>query len=199
MADPDAERLRLIAHQLSEELAPILADVEVRTLHCQQQEVAEAIGQITRIENELTAPRLAALDTSERASLFCEIAALFFDPGGNGGESRYRDALDCALGRWTRRKIRRILEETSLDAIAAHDHEAWGSELRAIAAAQAIDRNGGDLQSVLRALLVLESDNPSQPILEGPEIATLASTSQSARRLLTRITTMLCDRLEHTR
>ena len=199
MADPDAERLRLIAHQLSEELAPILADVEVRTLHCQQQEVAEAIGQITRIENELTAPRLTALDTSERASLFCEIAALFFDPGGNGGESRYRDALDCALGRWTRRKIRRILEETSLDAIAAHDHEAWGSELRAIAAAQAIDRNGGDLQSVLRALLVLESDNPSQPILEGPEIATLASTSQSARRLLTRITTMLCDRLEHTR
>jgi tetratricopeptide (TPR) repeat protein len=199
MTDPDAERLRRIAHHLSEELGPVLADVEVRTLHCQQQEVAQAIGQITRIENELTAPRLSALDSSERASLFSEIAALFLDPGGNGGESRYRDALDRAIGRWTRRKIRRIVEETSLSAIEAHDHQAWGNELRAMAAGQAIDRNGGDLRSVLCALLVLESDNPSQPGFDDAEIAALVSTSESACLLLTRITRMLCERLEHTR
>jgi hypothetical protein len=155
--------------------------------------------QITQIEDELTAPGMSALDTSERASLFSEIAALFLDPGGNGGDTRYRDRLDRCLGRWTRRKVRHIVEETSLVAIEAHDHEAWGHELRAMAAAQTIDRNGGDLQLVLRALILLESDDPSNPTFEGAEIATLASTSGPARRLLTRITNVLCERLGHVR
>ena len=68
-----------------------------------------------------------------------------------------------------------------------------------MAAAQTIDRNGGDLRSVLRALLLLENDNPSNPGIEGTEIATSAATSESARRLLRRITTVLCERLEHVR
>ncbi len=199
MADSDDERLRRIAHELGEELVPVLADVESPFPHCEQQEISEAMEQITQIEDELTAPRLSALDASGRASLFSAIAALFLDPGGNGGESRYRDLLDRSLGRWTRRKIKRIVEETSVSAIEDHDHEAWGFELRAMAAAQTIDRNGGDLRSVLRALVVLESSNPSQPTFEGAEIATLASTSESARRLLARITRMLCERLEHAR
>ena len=137
--------------------------------------------------------------TDERASLFCAIGALFLDPGGNGEESRYRDSLDAAIGRWTRRKVRGVIEETNVAAIRATDHGAWGSELRAMAAAQAIDRNGGDLRSVLRALLVLENQSETEPNFEGAEIATLASTSESARRLLSRITRMLCEKLEHAR
>jgi len=199
MADADDERLRRISHQLGEELDPVLANVELRIPECPQREIAEAMEQIAKTEDELTAPGLSRLDHSERASLFCEIAALFLDPGGNGGDSRYRDRLDRTLGRWTRRKVRQIIEETSLSAIEAHDHEAWGTELRAMAAAQTIDRNGGDLRSVLRALLLLENDNPSNPGFEGTEIATSASTSESARRLLRRITTVLCERLEHVR
>jgi hypothetical protein len=174
MADSEDERLRLIAHQLGEELLPVLAGVERPVPHCEQPEISEAIEQILRIEDELTAPRLSALDASERASLFSAVAALFLDPGGNGGESRYRDLLDRSLGRRTRRKVKRIVEETSVSAIEAHDHEAWGFELRAMAAAQTIDRNGGDLRSVLRALVLLESSNPSHPTFEGAEIATLA-------------------------
>jgi tetratricopeptide (TPR) repeat protein len=199
MAEPDAERLRQIAHQLSEEVGSVLADTEARMPACRQQEVAEAMEQIIQIENELTAPRLTALDVSERAAFFGEIAAFFLDPGGNGGESRYRDALDRALGRWTRRKIKRIFEETNLSDIVAFDHEAWGNELRAMAAAQAIDRNGGDLRSVLCALLALENNGTSPANFEGVEIATLASTSESARRLLTHITRTLCERLQHAR
>ena len=195
MGDPDAERLRLIAHQLREELRSVLEDVEIQLPHCEDQEVADAIEQITNVEDELTAPRFAGLDTAERASLFSDTAALFLDPGGNGGESRYREALDRALGRWTRRKVLRVVEETSLAAIESHDHEAWGIELRAIAAAQAIDRTGGDLRSVLRALLLLESPDSSQPTFEGTEIATLVSNCKPARRLLTLITRMLCEKL----
>jgi hypothetical protein len=199
MADADDERLRRIAHQLGEELGPVLANVELRIPECPQREIAEAMEQIAKTEDELTAPGLSRLDHSERASLFCEIDALFLDPGGNGGDSRYRDRLDSTLGRWTRRKVRQIIEETSLSAIEAHDHEAWGTELRAMAAAQTIDRNGGDLRSILRALLLLENDNPSNPGIDCAEIATPVSTSESARRLLRRITTVLCERLEHVR
>ena len=59
-----------------------------------------------------------------------------------------------------------------------------------------IDRSGGDLRSVIRALLVLDHANSEQPALEGAEIATLASTSETTRRRLTRITTLLCERLD---
>ncbi|HIF93953.1 MAG TPA: hypothetical protein EYQ60_12660 [Myxococcales bacterium] len=66
-----------------------------------------------------------------------------------------------------------------------------------MATAQAIDRNGGNLRTMLRALLVIDSQDPPECPPEGAEIGTRASASESARRLLIRITSMLCERLEH--
>lgn len=197
MSDPDAERLRRIAHQLREELGGMLTSAGRPLQTCQDTEVSEAMRQILSIQDELSAPNVARLEAADRKDLFTEIAALFLDPGGNGGESRFRDDLDRSIGRWTRRKVRRIVEETSLAEIDAMDHEAWGDDLRAIAAAQTIDRNGGDLRTVLRALLVLESEEQSMCPPEGSGIGTQAAASEPARRLLTRITTMLCERLDH--
>jgi hypothetical protein len=196
MADPEAERVRRIAHQLRAELDEVLVDVDRTAPACDDSEVADAMQQILTIEDELSAPGLSRLEADERASLFSAVVALFLDPGGNSEETRYSDALDRTLGRWTRRKVRRIVEEIDLSTIHTLDHEAWGFDLRAMAAAQAIDRNGGDLRPVLRALLALESDSSARPIFEGANIGTLASTSESARRLLARITTLLCERLE---
>ncbi len=197
MSDPEAERLRRIAHQLREELDEALNDKGRPLPICRDDSISEAIQQITAIESELSAPRIARLEFDDRKDLFTEIAALFLDPGGNGGSSRYRDDLDRSIGRWTRRKVRRIVEETSLAEIEAFDHQAWGDDLLAIAAAQAIDRNGGELQTILQALLVLDDDEQSPSPAEGSEIGTRASASEPARRLLIRITTMLCERLEH--
>jgi tetratricopeptide (TPR) repeat protein len=197
MSDPESERLRRIAHQLREELGDMLADSGSLRRACDDASVSEAMQQIASIQDELSAPELARLDATDRKDLFTEIAALFLDPGGNGGSSRYRDDLDRSLGRWARRKVRRIVEETSLAEIEAMDHEAWGHDLLAIAAAQAIDRNGGDLATVLRALLVLEADEGTPCASEGSGIATRASASEPARRLLMRVTRMLCERLEH--
>jgi tetratricopeptide (TPR) repeat protein len=197
MRDPEAERLRRIAHQLREELGDILTEGEHPAPDCDDAEVSEAIQQIISIESELSAPEIARLESNDRKELFTEIAALFLDPGGNGGSSRYRDDLDRSIGRWTRRKVRRIVEETSLAEIEGIDHAAWADDLLSIAAAQAIDRNGGELQTVLRALLVLDGDEGLTCPPEGSEIGTRASASDPARRLLIRITTMLCERLEH--
>ena len=197
MPNADDERLRRIAYQLREELCDVLSEPEAARPDCEDAALAKAIEDILSIEDELSAPNLARQSAEDRRELFGEIAALFLDPGGNGGESRYRDALDRSLGRWTRRKVKRVIEETSLADFDELDHEAWGIELRAMAAAQSIDRNGGDLRLILRALFVLESGDESQCPPEGAPLATAATTSETARRLLTRITTMLCERREH--
>ena len=199
MADPTDERLRRIVHQLREELTSVLADAPQPPMISEDHEVTAAIEQISQIEDELTSPGLGSLSCADRSALFAEITALFLDPGGNGGEARYRDALDLTLGRWTRRKVRRIFEETDQAAIDTVDHQRWGVELRSIAAAQAIDRNGGNLGAVLRALLIMESDDPSQPKTQNAEIATLASNSDPVCRLLKQINLMLCERLEQGR
>jgi hypothetical protein len=161
--------------------------------------VDEAIQQIVEVESELSAPRITSLKATDRARLFETLAAFFLDPGGNGGDPRLRADLESHLGRWTRRKARRLLEERGLTEIADLDHEAWAHELRAIAAARVVDRNGGDLRSVLRAMLALEGVDPGQNSLEGAEIGALAATSEPTRRLLTRIITLLCERLGHAR
>ena len=197
MSDVDSERLRRIAHQLSEELGQVLAQVEVKIPECDKNDVKEAIRQIFKTEDDLTAPRLPQLDIEDRRALFSSIGALFLDPGGNGGLSRYRDALDQGIGRWTRRKVRRTVEETTVAQIEALDHEAWGIELRTIAAALVIDRNGGDLRSVLRGLILIEKAESDDPKLENTEIGTLVANSETARRLLGRITSLLCKRLEN--
>ena len=199
MAETDAERFRRIAHQLNGELGGVLANVEERLPACEEGEVAEAAHQIAELEDELTAKNFSRLDANERASLFDAIAGLFLDPGGNAGDSPFRDSLDRAIGRWTRRKVRHIVEETTLEAVQSYDYTTWGDELRAMAAAQVIDRNGGDLLSVLRALILLNGSDELRPHFENAEIGTLASTCDPARRLLVRITTLLCERLEHAR
>ncbi|MFK7898312.1 MAG: tetratricopeptide repeat protein [Myxococcota bacterium] len=199
MADTESERLRRIAHQLSEELGLVLAQVPVRIPEAAESEFKDAILQIYAAEDDLTAPRLSQLDADERGALFGSIGALFLDPGGNGGVSRYRDALDQGIGRWTRRKVRRTVEETTLTKIREHDHDAWGIELRTLAAALVIDRNGGDLRSVLRGLILIEQDGTEATHFENAEIGTLVATSETARRLLARITSLLCERLESSR
>lgn len=199
MADDQAERLRRIAHLVSEDLGGVLEGAVPDRASSSDEEVDRAIDRICDIEDELSAPGLARLDAEDRAGLFSSLGALFLDPGGNGADSRFRASLDEALGRWNRRKVRRIVEETTMDAIEAHDHAAWGDSLRAIAGAQAVDRTGGHLAPVLRALLAMEPDVADEPAFEGAEIATLSASSPAARALLTRILTQLCDRLERDR
>jgi tetratricopeptide (TPR) repeat protein len=198
MADADAECWRRIAHQLGEELESVLADVPRPAPECPDPDVAEAIGRILDVEDELTGPRITSLDDEARAAFFADVAALFSDAGGDAARSPYAEALERSIGRWSRRKVRRILEEMTPDAVASHDPTAWLCELRAMAAAQALDRHGGDLRSMLRALLLLEAD-ATAPDFDAAEIGTLVSTSETARILLSHITNMLCDRLSHGR
>ena len=199
MANDADERLRRIAHQVSEELTTVIAPLALERPTSSDSEVDDALRQIAAIEDDLSAPGLSRLSAEDRSAVFSSLAALFLDPGGNGADDRFRAPLEEALGRWTRRKVRRIVEETSEEEISSIDHQAWGEALRAIAAAQVVDRTGGELQSVLRALIILDAEDEQSLALEGAEIATLAASSDAARRLLARISTQLCERLERDR
>ncbi|MBW1885520.1 MAG: hypothetical protein JRJ58_18440, partial [Deltaproteobacteria bacterium] len=208
MAEIDAEHLRRLAHLLRDELAqvigapesphPELDEPEIEKTRQQILSVEEELSrhQILSAEDELSAPGIGSLEAGARASLFTTIASFLIDPTGDAGDTGYREALGGVVGRWTRRKARRIVEKMALTDIENLDHAGWGFELRAMAAAQVIDRNEGDLRSVLRALLVLETASTNPGLLEDAELGTLASTSGTAQRLLTRITTLLCEKLE---
>ncbi|MEZ4281354.1 MAG: tetratricopeptide repeat protein [Myxococcota bacterium] len=194
----DAERLRRLAHQVRDDLARLLeleegeSDAPPHADHLPTAEILAAF-------DELTAPHLARQPAALRRSLFLSLAGLFLDPGGNGGETRFRDPLDRMLGLWTRRKVRRIVEETSLPAIEAFDHEAWGDELRALAAAQILEREGMPLRPVLLALLALDERTRDAADPDRAEIAGLVSSCEAARLLMLRIAELLCEKLERSR
>ncbi len=194
----DGERLRRLAHQVRDELGRLLeaeGGMPAAPTHAEQLPTAAILA----VEDELTAPNFSRQPAARRRSLFLSLAGLFLDPGGNGGEAHLRDALDRSLGLWTRRKVRRIAEETSLAAIEAFDHEAWGHELRALAAAQVLDRAHGPLRPVLQALIALDGDTREAGDLDRAELGGLVSSCEAARLLLIRITDLLCQKLERGR
>ena len=187
---------------MREELGPVVQDALPERTPCADDAVEHAIRSLQAIEDEISAPGLARLDPDERRDLFRAMADLVLERSGSAdspGESRFRAALDAALGRRSRRKARRFVEETSAEAIVSVDPLVWGEALRALAAALAVDRSEGDLDGVLRALLTLEADAGHDPSLDGAELATLAGSSETARRLLTCVADRLCERLEQNR
>ncbi|MBY0400236.1 tetratricopeptide repeat protein, partial [Myxococcota bacterium] len=199
LASPEHERVRRLAHLLRDELTRILPGAPLSAAGPSASDTASPLARILAVEDELTAPALSRMSASERQSLFLAIGGLFLDPGGNGGDARSRDALDHALGLWTRRKLRRIVEETSLEALAAIDHGAFGDELRALAAAILLDRERGALRPVLMALLALDphASAPGEPL--ATEVGGRLSSCEAARRLLVRITNVVCEKLERGR
>jgi tetratricopeptide (TPR) repeat protein len=129
------------------------------------QEIGDALGQsdpgsahadfrsaLRTAEGELTAPGLCDLPTEDLSAMICTIAALSTDRGSGDPDNPYEQALDRALGRWSRRKIRKQLGGLAICDIQAVDYEAWRDAVRSIAAGIVVERSGGDLRSALIGL-----------------------------------------------
>ena len=89
--------------------------------------------------------------------------------------------------RRARRRLRRALGEVSLEEIQAIDVAAWRSELRALAAATALDETGCDLRTALLALVCEASDRPASEIGETADLTHLTADCPEARGLLRRV------------
>jgi tetratricopeptide (TPR) repeat protein len=189
-----ADRLHETARQVCTVAAP-----EIATALGWQDEAPASesrfLAELDRAEAELTAPGLMSLSTLELSSAIYCMTALATDPGGNCNDGPHLHALDEALGRWSRRKIRKSLGETSVREIQSIDYEAWRQEVRDVGAAMALDASGGDLRGALVALTQREGEHGESAPPESANLTSLIKGSPPASSLLRRIVEIWCDQI----
>ncbi len=112
------------------------------------------------------------------------VATLALEPDQVHASGATLNALAEALGRRARRRVKRILGDVSLDAIQAIDFAAWRSELRALAAASALDETGCDPRTALLALVCEASNRSTSEITETTDLTALVADCPEARALL---------------
>jgi len=151
-------------------------------------------GTIAEIQAELAAPGLDALEDSELSAAVYGVAALALDPLSPHAETPTAAALDAAVGRRALRRSRRHLEPQTLEDVCRLDVVAWRDELRALAAAVALDRGACELRPALLALIA-HHHTSSDPGDDG-DLSSLIAASPSACALLTRLVSRWCERIE---
>ncbi len=106
-------------------------------------------------EREVCAVGLERLSDAEVRGLLEALATLALgddtdQPAAESGlDADLLRGLERTLGRWSRRKMRRVLDGTTLHQIRAIDPERWRSEVWGLAAAVAVDLAHGDLRQGL--------------------------------------------------
>ncbi|MCZ6463293.1 MAG: hypothetical protein O7A09_03060, partial [Proteobacteria bacterium] len=123
------------------------------------------------------------------------LAALALDPGSVRGAAPESEAMDRALGRWTRRKVRRALDGFALDEVVSIDFGLWRQELRALAAATALDQLGGDLRGALLALTEDPEERAGRDLSDAADLRALVSGSPLAKSLVRRCVSAWCTQL----
>jgi hypothetical protein len=136
-------------------------------------------------EGRLWAPALLPLPTGEVGEILLLVATLALDAEPRHASGRLVNALSTTLGRRTRRGLRRLLEGVALEDLAAVDFGAWRSELRALAAAMALDESGADLRTALVALAAETSEGAAE-LAPGADLSAHVAASPEARSLLLR-------------
>jgi tetratricopeptide (TPR) repeat protein len=185
LEDPIGEVARRLVQHASEALDQLLPPEDGTT--------ADAFGRSLReSERELCAPRLDTLSDDELSDLLAMLAGLALgdEPGDMPRpETEFgrnlEEALERAVGRWTRRKMRRTLDGTSLGQIRAIDPSSWRAAVRGLAAAVAVDANQGDLRNAL-VHLCRDSEDAS-PIADSDDLSARIAGSGDAAELLRRV------------
>jgi tetratricopeptide (TPR) repeat protein len=201
LGDPLWETARRIANATAQEIADVLREAEVAPTLAEDGEpaVLDFWQRVHQAESELTAPLLCALPTEELGTIIYSATALSTDLGGNCNDGPYVHELDGAMGRWTRRKIRKVLGERLIRDIQAIDYESWRREVRGIAAGLAVDGGDGDLRSALIALASHDAQIDATHPSPSADITSLVAGSPSARGLMSRVIECWCGEIERGR
>jgi hypothetical protein len=86
-----------------------------------------------------------------------------------------------------RRRLRRLLADTTLSSVARTDFAAWCRELRNLAALDVLASGAADLRTALVALVHADRNGPAFEAREGEDIGTRVAASPPARALLQHI------------
>jgi hypothetical protein len=181
------ERMRRVAQEAAREIATALESPGGSEPSAPDDPVAAFRAAALRVEGRLTAPALLPLPTREVAELLQLVATLILDPEQVHGDGRRVNALSGALGRRRRRRLTRILEGETLDAILAIDFATWRSEVRALASWEALRESDCGPRTALISLVRENSDAPDADLREGADLTALVRGHPVARALLRRI------------
>lgn len=180
LEDPNEELARRLVQHAAEALEQVLpADPSPDEAN------GDFVARRDRALRELSAPGLESLSDAELGDLLATLAAMALGDeadrawGQGALDASLARKLDRALGRWTRRKMRRLLEGSSFGAIETIDAGHWRIALRGLAAAVAVDLAQGELREALLRLCDVdveagsENDDLSDRIQTAPEAAEL--------------------------
>jgi hypothetical protein len=147
--------------------------------------VARFRTRVAACEAELSAPGLASLASGDLEQVVAAVAHLAVE-GDPPAAGPLASALASALGRRTRRRLERVLQEraTAPRALASIDFAAWRTELRALAAVEALRRSGETLRTALLALL---GDAPDRRPTPEADLSPLVERCPEARAFVRRI------------
>jgi hypothetical protein len=143
-------------------------------------------SRLLAVQAELSAAALLTQSTRDVREVMLLLIQLVLPPAHVSGPGALVNALSGSLGRRRRRKLRRILGE---DAEPGHyadvDFDVWRTELRALAAAEVLRRDGAPLRTALLALLAAPDgfSDLGEEVAIGPQI----EAEPAARALLGRL------------
>jgi hypothetical protein len=182
---PLHEKLRVLAEKAAREIGDALGAAGGAPDPSPGDPLAAFRAAAFAAEGRLWAPALLPLPTGEVGEILLLVAALALDAEPRHASGRLVNALSTTLGRRTRRGLRRLLEGVALEDLAAVDFGAWRSELRALAAAVALDETGADLRTSLVALAAETSEGAAE-LAPGADLSAHVAASPEARSLLLR-------------
>jgi tetratricopeptide (TPR) repeat protein len=182
--EPLWETLRRAVQEVSREIGSALGAPEGPSLTSSGDAVADFRAASLEAEARLAAPGLLPLPTQELRDVLTCVVTLALEPDPVHASGATLNALAEALGRRARRRVKRILGEVSLDAVLAIDFAAWRSELRALAAANAVDETGCDPRTALLALVCEASNRSASEITETTDLTPLVADCPEASALL---------------
>jgi tetratricopeptide (TPR) repeat protein len=186
LADPLWEKLRKLTHEAATEIASALDVSETAPADDHSDPIVAFFAASTAAEVGLSAPGLLPLTDRELGELIQLVAALTIDPDDVQGDGRLVNVMSGALKRRARRRLRRLLEGETTAAIAEVDFSAWRNDLRALAAAIAIDDTDVELRVALLAVACDSLDRSVSDIAPGADVTSLVAASPQACALLRR-------------
>jgi len=184
--DPLAETLRQLAQQAAREIAEALDSSPELAATAAGSPLANFRAAALAAQGRLTAPALLPLTAVQQGEVLGLVASLVVEPDLVRGGGQLVNGLASALGRRVRRRLRRVLEGTSLAAIAALDRGVWLAEVRTLAAAVVLDETHADLRIALLACLADDAERSDDSLHEAADLTGLVSAHPEARSLLRR-------------
>ncbi len=186
LAHPVAETVRKLAQQAAKEIAEALDSSSVLANAAGSGNVAAFRSAALTAQGRLTAPALLPLPATQQGEVLRLVASLAVAPDLVRGGGQLVNGLASAIGRRARRRLRRVLEGTSLEAITALDFGAWLAEVRALAAANVLDETHGDLRTALLACVADDAQHANGLLGEAVDLTALVAAHAEARSLLGR-------------